>query len=304
METNNENTNAAPKRRALGRGLEELFFNEPMDYNKVEEKILIETPREEIINVKLSELRSNPYQPRKVFDQTALEELAESIKEHGVFQPIIVKKSIKGYEIIAGERRVKASIIAGLEEIPAIIRNFNDSEMMEIALLENLQRENLNAIEESTAYKKLLEVLNVTQEELAKRLGKSRSHITNMLGLLTLPEEIQNQVGEKKISMGHARVLSKLDNRLQQKELADKIITEGISVRELETMTASEEQFVRTNQIKRPKVELSEYQYIQDELCEKLGTKVRVKRNKIEITFVNANDLNRLLEIMNIVPKE
>ena len=200
------------KRRALGRGLEELFYNEPIDYNKVEEKIITETPKEAITMVKLSELRSNPYQPRKVFDEDALKELAASIKEHGVFQPIIAKKSIKGYEIIAGERRVKASIMAGLEEIPTIIRNFDDTEMMEIALLENLQRENLNAIEEANAYKKLLETLSLTQEQLAARLGKSRSHITNMIGLLALPEVIQQDVSEKKISMGHARVLSKLDN--------------------------------------------------------------------------------------------
>ena len=194
METNNT------KRRALGRGLEELFFNEPIAYDKVEEKIITETPSEEIVKVKLSELRSNPYQPRKVFDESALQELAASIKEHGVFQPIIIKKSIKGYEIIAGERRVKASILAGLEEIPAIIRDFNDTEMMEIALLENLQRENLNAVEEATAYKKLIETLALTQEELAKRLGKSRSHITNMLGLLSLPEDIQQQISERKIT--------------------------------------------------------------------------------------------------------
>lgn len=296
METNN----IAPKRRALGRGLEELFLSEPIAYDKVEEKIITETPKEEIVNVKLSELRSNPYQPRKVFDENALHELSESIKEHGVFQPIIVKKSIKGYEIIAGERRVKASLLAGLEEIPAIIRNFNDTEMMEIALLENLQRENLNAIEESTAYKKLLETLSLTQEELAKRLGKSRSHITNMLGLLSLPEEIQNLISDKKLTMGHARVLSKLESNNQQKELAEKIIKEGLSVRQLEELTNSEKQFVRAHQIKKSKSESSEYKYIQDELCERLGTKVRVKSNKIEISFVNSRDLNRLLEIMNI----
>lgn len=298
-----EASNDSGKRRALGRGLEELFFNEPIAYDKVEEKIITETPSEEIVNVKISELRSNPYQPRKVFDEAALQELASSIKEHGVFQPIIVKKSIKGYEIIAGERRVKASQIAGLEEIPAIIREFNDTEMMEIALLENLQRENLNAIEESTAYKKLLETLGLTQEELAKRLGKSRSHITNMLGLLNLPEEIQTQISDKKISMGHARVLSKLDNKDQQQELAEKVISEGLSVRKLEEITTSDEEFSRTHQIKKQKTETSEYKYVQDDLCEKLGTKVRIKSNKIEISFVNASDLNRLLEIMHIEPR-
>lgn len=293
MENNN-------KRRALGRGLEELFYNEPIAYDKMEEKILTETPKEEITNVKIAELRSNPYQPRQVFDQNALEELASSIKEHGVFQPIIIKKSIKGYEIIAGERRVKASKLAGLDEIPAIIRDFSDEEMMEIALLENLQRENLSAIEESTAYKKLLETLAITQEELSKRIGKSRSHITNMLGLQTLPEDIQKSIANKEISMGHARVLSKLENENQQRELAKKVVTEGISVRELEELTKSPEQFVRTHRIQKHEQKANEYQYLEEELCDKLGTKVKLKSNKIEISFVNGNDLNRLLEIMNL----
>ncbi|MDY5992888.1 MAG: ParB/RepB/Spo0J family partition protein [Bacilli bacterium] len=296
METTSNN-----KRRALGRGLEELFYNEPIDYNKVEEKILTETPKDEIKMVKIDELRSNPYQPRKVFDETALQELAASIKEHGVFQPIIIKKSIKGYEIIAGERRVKASKIAGLDEIPAIIRDFSDDEMMEIALLENLQRENLNAIEEANAYKKLLETLELTQEQLSNRLGKSRSHITNMIGLLNLPEEVQKLLSSKEISAGHARIISKLENEEQQISLAKKVVDEGLSVRQLEDITHSNEKFLRVHEIKRkPKETNSEYMYLQEELCEKLGTKVKIKTNKIEISFVNGNDLNRLLEIMNL----
>ena len=292
METEN-------KRRALGRGLEELFNNEPLDYGKVEEKILNEATKDSIQNVKLDELRSNPYQPRKTFDEEALQELSDSIKEHGVFQPIIVKKGIKGYEIIAGERRVKASIMAGLKEIPAIVRDFNDQEMMEIALLENLQRENLTAIEEANAYKKLQENLNITQEELAKRLGKSRSHITNMLGLLSLPNDIQKDVQEKNISMAHARILSKLENKKQQEELVKKIKKDKISVHELENMT-SNEKYERKNKISKTSNAKNEYQFIENELCEKLGTKVRIKKNKIEISFVNSNDLNRLLEIMNL----
>ena len=293
METNS-------KRRALGRGLEELFYNEPIAYDKMEEKIITETPKESITKVPLKDLRSNPYQPRQIFDEEALEELSSSIKEHGVFQPIIVKKSIKGYEIIAGERRVKASKMAGLEEIPAIVRDFTDEEMMEIALLENLQRENLSAIEESSAYKKLLDQLNLTQEQLAKRLGKSRSHITNMLGLLTLPEDIQEDISKKKLTMGHARVLSKLDDVNQQRELAKKVVREDLSVRQLEELTQSKEKFARTNAIKRTTKKPSEYQYLENELSDKLGTKVKLKSNKIEINFVNVNDLNRLLEIMNL----
>ncbi len=291
METDN-------KRRALGRGLEELFNNEPLMYDKVEEKILNETPKDAIEKVKLTELHANPYQPRKVFDQEALNELADSIREHGVIQPIIVKKGIKGYEIIAGERRVKASLIAGLEEIPAIIRDFNDQEMMEIALLENLQRENLNAIEEANAYKKLQENLNVTQEELAKRLGKSRSHITNMLGILSLPMSIQKMIEDKDLSMAHARIISKLESKEQQESLANKVVKEGISVHELENLTSSQKEFVRKHKV--TKKTSSEYKYLEEGLSEKLGTKVKVKSNKIEISFVNVNDLNRILEIMDL----
>lgn len=299
MEASNITDSGIPKRRALGRGLEELFNSEVLDYSAVEEKIVKESSNDEVTNIPLNELRSNPYQPRKIFDEKALEELSNSIKEHGVFQPIIVKKSIKGYEIIAGERRVKASLMAGLTEIPAIIRDFNDTQMMEIALLENLQRENLTAIEEATAYKKLQETLSLTQEELAKRLGKSRSHITNMLGLLTLPEIIQEDISSKKITMGHARVLSKLDDANQQKELVDKVINEGISVRELEELT-KEPTIIKTNPQRHRENSNNEYTYLQNELSDKLGTKVIIKKNKIEISFVNGNDLNRILDFLNI----
>ena len=275
------------RRKALGRGLEELFNNEPMDYEKIEEKIVETANNEEIVEIPLSELRSNPYQPRKNFDDNALQELANSIKEHGVFQPIIAKKSIKGYEIIAGERRVKASILAGKTTIPAIIRDFSDQDMMEIALLENLQRENLNALEEAMAYKKLLDELHLTQESLAERLGKSRSHITNMLGLLTLPEEVKDMIMDGKISMSHARVLSKIDNNEKIKELADKIIVDGLSVREIEDLSHTDTTIEKKNTQVRHDTNRNEYKVIEEELSEKLGTKVKIKNNKIEIHFVN-----------------
>lgn len=300
MDNNNSNNNNI-KRRALGRGLEELFNNEPMDYNKIEEKIITETPKEEIIKIPINELRSNPYQPRKVFDTTKLEELATSIKEHGVFQPIIAKKSIKGYEIIAGERRVKASAIAGLTEIPAIIKDFSDNDMMEIALLENLQRENLSAIEEANAYQNLLNTLNLTQEQLSEKIGKSRSHITNMIGLLSLPTLTQDLINKKEISMGHARVLSKLKDENQINELTDMIIHDGLSVRGLEELTSNNDEYKRKNKVVRTHKEANnEYSYLEESLSEKLGTKVKLKSNKIEISFTNSNDLNRLLEIMNL----
>ena len=288
------------KRRALGRGLEELFNNEQLDISKVEENIINSTPKEQIINLNLEELRSNPYQPRKNFDEESLNELASSIKEHGVFQPIIAKKSIKGYEIIAGERRVKASKLAGLTTIPAIIKDFTDEEMMEIALLENLQRENLSALEEAEAYNSLKTKLNLTQEELAIKVGKSRSHITNMLGLLTLPSEIKDEVMKGELSMGHARVLSKLEDKEQAISLADKVIVENLSVRKLEELTNSKEDYHRKKEMTNKKHKNNEYSFLENDLCEKLGTKVKIKNNKLEINFTNTNDLTRILEIMHL----
>ena len=289
------------KRRALGKGLEQLFSNESINFDKIEEKIVLETSKDEIKEIPLSELRSNPYQPRVFFDEESLNELASSIKEHGVFQPIIVKKSIKGYEIVAGERRVKASIRAGKTTIPAIVRDFDDADMMQIALLENLQRENLSAIEEATAYSDLIEKLNITQEELAHRIGKSRSHITNMLGLLRLPNEVKKMINEKQISMGHARALSKLEDKNDMIELAKKIVSDNLSVRDIENITSSEEKFAKSTPIvKTKKTKNRPYVYVEDYLKEKLGSKVKVTEKKLEISFSSAKDLDRILEILNV----
>lgn len=286
------------KKRALGRGLEQLFNAETLDVESIERQIYDSASSEEIIEVNLDDLRPNPYQPRKVFDENALNELAESIKEHGVFQPVILKKSIKGYEIIAGERRVRASKLAGKTTIPAIVRSFTDEQMMEIALLENLQRENLNAMEEAKAYELMINNLNLTQDELAKKVGKSRSHITNMLGLLKLPNDVQNLVISNDISMGHARVLSKLSNEEEIKKFANEIVEKKLPVRDIEKMTsdASVEKKVK---IKRQSSNDS-YKYIEELMSEKLDSKVRIKDHKIEISFSNDADLNRILEIMNM----
>ena len=200
------------KKKALGRGLEQLFNNEVLDFDAFESNIVESAKESDIVEVNVDDIKVNPYQPRKTFNQEALDELATSIKNYGVFQPIIIKKTIKGYYLVAGERRLRASKLAGKKTIPAIIKEFTDEEMREIALLENVQRENLTAIELAWAYKGIIDSLHIRQEDLALRLGKSRSHITNTLGLLRLPEEVQNMVLENKISMGHARVLSKLEN--------------------------------------------------------------------------------------------
>ena len=283
--------------KALGRGLEELFNEEVMNFEEFENSIVEEAKNSDsIVELPLSELRANPYQPRKNFDEEALKELSDSIKEHGVFQPIIVKKSIKGYEIIAGERRFRASKMAGLTTIPAIIKDFSDNEMMQIALLENLQRENLTAIEEAKAYKNIIETMNITQDELAKKVGKSRSHVTNILGLLKLPASVQDMVLYNKLSMGHARVLSKLDDSQKQEDLAQKIIDEDLSVRQLESMVYDNPEKPE----KQRKSSNNEYKYIENYLKEKLGTTVKVGNDKLTIKFSSVHDLNRILEIMNI----
>lgn len=286
------------KKRALGRGLEQLFNNENFDLEALEKSIYETAGNEEIVKIAIEDLRPNPYQPRKTFKDDSLSELAESIKEHGVFQPIIVKKGIKGYEIIAGERRYRASKMAGLEKIPAIIRNFTDEQMIEIALLENIQRENLNAIEEALAYRQMIERLSLTQEELARKVGKSRSHVTNMLGLLNLPAEIQELVAKEKLTMAHARVLSKLESNEQIIDMAGKIIANQLPVHDVEGLVKQEE-FKRKHKFER-KIGTSEYKYVEDLLRDKLDTRVRIKDKKIEISFANVADLNRILEVLDV----
>ena len=286
-------------RRALGKGLEQLFDLENLNVNNVsdfEKKMYEDVKNEEIVELSVNELRPNPYQPRTVFDEDALNELAESIKENGVIQPIIVKKSIKGYDVIAGERRLRASKIAGLKTIPAIIRQLSDEKMAEIALLENLQRENLNALEEAKAYKSLIDKLHLTQEELAKKVSKSRSHITNMLGHLRLPNEVQDMVMDNKLTMGHARALSKIDDEEEVIKMANEVVENKLTVRDIETKTVEAPKTVKVT--RHPKH--TEYDYVQDLMREKLDTKVRIKDKKIEISFTSEADLNRILEILNI----
>ena len=286
------------KRKALGRGLEELFNSENLELEKIETRIIESASKDEIVEINLSELRSNPYQPRKIFDEEALKELSDSIKIYGVFQPIIVKKSIKGYDLIAGERRLRASKLAGMETIPAIVKEFSDEEMREISLLENIQRENLTAIELAWAYKGIIDNLHIRQEDLAKKIGKSRSHITNTLGLLNLPEDVQKKILDGEISMGHARVLSKMNDEDEVTDLANKVIEDNISVHELEEISKKEE-IKKRMPITRRKMD-TDYFHIENELRDILGTKVKVDNKKVSIYFENVNDLNRILEIMNI----
>ena len=280
--------------KRLGKGLEQLFSNERIDFNNLEENIIKETSSKDIVEINLDEIRSNPYQPRKVFDNDALNELADSIKEHGVVQPIIVKKSIKGYELVAGERRTKAAKLAGLTTIPAIIREFNDEEMMEIALIENIQRENLNPIEEALAFENIIKSTGLTQDEIATKFGKSRSYITNMLGLLKLPDETKKLVEDGKLSASHARTLSKMDDEDKINKIAKDIVNYNLNVREVEDLT---------RKVKLPTTKKSvpsTYKIFEDIMRDKIGTKVKIGNKKIEIPFDSDKDLERILEIINI----
>ena len=288
------------KKKALGKGLEELFSSEVLDFDTFESNIMETAEENDIKEIPVSEIRPNPYQPRKTFNEEALNELAESIKNYGVFQPIIVKKGLRGYDLIAGERRLRASKIAGLTKIPAIVKEFTDDEMREISLLENIQRENLTAIELAWAYKGIIDNLDIRQEDLAQKIGKSRSHVTNTLGLLNLPKSVQEMILNGDISMGHARVLSKMDDDAEVIKLADRIVHENISVHELEDISKKDDIKKRMPINKRINNNNYNYSQVEDELKDILGTNVKINGKKISIYFENVNDLNRILDIMNI----
>ena len=287
------------KRKALGKGLEQLFNSENVNFEEVEREIVANATEADIHEIPISSIRSNPFQPRKRFDEDKLKELSESIKEHGLFQPIIVKKSIKGYELVAGERRTKAAKMAGFEKIPAIIRNFSDDEMMQVALLENTQRENLNPIEEAEAYDQILKKSNMTQEELAKKVSKSRSYITNVLGLVSLPEEVKKLVIDGKLSMAHARILSKMEDENYVSRLAYKVVSEGISVRKLEEISR-DTKIPKKKAINRTVPLNKVYSLYEEALRDKIGTKVTISSNKLTIPFDSDEDLVRILEVLNI----
>lgn len=282
----------------LGKGLNSIFGQ---DVSKVLEDIQngdVKTEKQKQTKINIDQIRPNPYQPRKVFDDTALQELSQSIKQHGVFTPILVKKSIQGYDLIAGERRLRASKLAGMSDIPAIIVDLNDQEMMEIALLENIQRENLNGIEEAKAYEQLIQRLNYTQEQLANRVGKSREHITNTLRLLKLPEDVQEYVVQKKLSMGHVRALIGLKDENMIRKIAKQAIDQGLSVRKVE-------QLVKDLQHKKePEKQVEENIFIKEaknKLEEYFQTSVKVSEHSISIHYENEEDMNRILELLNLI---
>lgn len=285
--------------KGLGRGIDALFG----DYTELEE---IDVNSEVVKEISLEEIRPNPYQPRKIFDEEALNELADSIRSSGVFQPIILREStVKGYEIIAGERRFRASKLAGKATIPAIIRVFDEERMMEVAVLENLQREDLTSLEEAEAYDMLMKKLKLTQEEVAKRLGKSRPYIANYLRLLGLPDSVKKMLQNEEISMGQARTLLGLKDKKQISKIANRVVRDNLTVRQLEQLV------IQLNQPKekvqdKPKAEKKPY-YIresEERLMDKFGTAVQIsekgEKGIIEIEYLSVDDLTRILDILEI----
>lgn len=283
--------------KGLGRGIEALFedFSEEASEN------------ETVAEISLTEIRPNPYQPRKNFDEKGLSELADSIKKSGVFQPIIVRKStVKGYEIIAGERRFRASKLAEKKTIPAIVREVDEERMMEIAVLENLQREDLNPVEEAEAYNTLMEKLNLTQTQVSDRLGKSRPYIANYLRLLSLPTEVKTMIRQEKLSMGQARTLLSVKDKKKILGLAKKAVAKKMTVRQLEAAVDALNGDLK-KQVKTKHKKTSPFIKESEELLgEKFGTKVAIKGNeksgkgKIEINYLSNDDLNRILDVLNI----
>lgn len=282
-----------PKKRGLGRGLEALFDESP----QVQET-------EEITEISLDEIRQNPYQPRKTFDNKSLKELSESIKENGVFQPIIIRKSVNGYEIIAGERRFRASKLAKKKTIPAIIRDFDEAQMMEVAVLENLQREDLTPLEEAQAYEMLQKNLGLTQAEVSKRLGKSRPYIANYLRLLTLPQKTKRLLQRGELSMGQARTLLGLKDKDSIDDLARKVVKNGITVRQLESLVAK----LNEKEKKPKKKAIKKSAFIrasESQLTDKFGTSVNITEGKkgnghLAIDFASTDELNRILDLLGI----
>lgn len=276
--------------KRLGKGLDALITSLSINED------------DKIVEIPLSQLRANPYQPRKTFDEDAIKELAESIREHGVIQPIIVRQVLKGYEIIAGERRFRASQLLGNATIPAVVRTYSDQQVMEIALIENVQREDLNAIEVAIAYQSIMTQFSLTQEELSLKVGKSRSHIANFLRLLALPDEIKEHVSRGTLSMGHARALAGVKEDAQRKELARQTLANEWSVRELEHAIQNLEPKGKPKPKGKAKKRDPYLEEMELALREKFQTTVRIKANKdkgrIELSYYNRGDLERLLELL------
>ncbi|EAD8887516.1 ParB/RepB/Spo0J family partition protein [Listeria monocytogenes] len=276
--------------KGLGKGINALFNN-------------VDTNEETVQNIAIKEIKPNPYQPRKIFDAKAINELRDSIKIHGVLQPIILRNTDKGYEIVVGERRYRAAKEAKLKEIPAVVRDLTEEEMMELSVIENLQREDLSPLEEAESYQFLMKKLSLTQAKLAERVGKSRPYIANFVRLLTLPEEVQVMLRDGSLSAGHGRVLLGLKLKKNIIPTAKKAVAQGLTVRQLEDVVNNLNENVSRETIKPARVPIF-IRESESRLRDKFGTAVSIKRRdkkgKIEIEFLSDDDLDRILEILDI----
>lgn len=284
------------KKFGLGKGLGALIPDEVESKSKEKEK------KNSSTLIPLNKIVNNADQPRKFFDSDNIAELAESIKNHGIIQPLILKKDGTKYTIIAGERRWRASKILGIKEVPAIVMDLSEKEILEVSLIENIQRQDLNPIEEALAYRKLIEDFKLTQQELSKRIGKSRVAISNTMRLINLDERVQQYLIESVISEGHGRALLSIENKDLQYEIAQRIIDENLSVRDVEKLI--KDLFKKKNEIKK-EIEQNPYiNDIQNRLQDYFGTKVNInsknKKGKIEIEYYSDDDLNRILELLNM----
>lgn len=293
-------------KKGLGKGIESLIE----DYGMPQE---IEKTEQPDVYLKISQVEPNRRQPRKNFDEDAMEELAESIKQYGIIQPLIVRKRENHYEIIAGERRWRAAKMAGLKEVPVVIKNYTDEEIMEISLIENIQRENLNPIEEAMAYQLLIQEFHLKQEDIAVRVSKSRTFITNAMRLLKLDERVQNMLSESLITSGHARALLAIENGDLQYETAMKVYDEGLSVREVERLVKKLNTLPKEEKEELPNSQKEQYQLIYENAENKLktimGTKVNIRnkannKGKIEIEYYSLDELERLMDLFEHIGPE
>lgn len=284
------------KQRGLGKGLNSIFGQDVEQYLDDIQNNAAEAPGRREVELPIEEIRPNPYQPRKEFDKKALEELSESIKTHGIFTPLLVRKSVSGYDLITGERRLRAAKMAGLKTVPAIQVEFTEEQMMEIAILENVQREDLNPIEEAAAYESLIQKLGYTQEKLAERVGKSREYCANIMRLLKLPEDVQSMVVNKELTMSHVRPLLSLNDEEEIFDAAEKIKKNKMSVREVEAYVRG----VNGGGQKKPKKKEKDpmIRDLEIQLSEKLGTQVVFSKKSFTISYHDTDDLNRILELI------
>lgn len=284
------------KQRGLGKGLNSIFGQDVEQYLDDIQNNAAEAPGRREVELPIEEIRPNPYQPRKEFDKKALEELSDSIKTHGIFTPLLVRKSVSGYDLITGERRLRAAKMAGLKTVPAIQVEFTEEQMMEIAILENVQREDLNPIEEAAAYESLIQKLGYTQEKLAERVGKSREYCANIMRLLKLPEDVQSMVVNKELTMSHVRPLLSLNDEEEIFDAAEKIKKNKMSVREVEAYVRDVNGGGQKKQKKKEKDPMIRDLEIQ--LSEKLGTQVVFSKKSFTISYHDTDDLNRILELI------